>query len=74
MSDMTVAPLKPRTDAEYQTAIDDLFVEIDRVQERIFQHQADTQRLKTETRILKAESDFIKAQTNARLDSLERML
>jgi len=73
MSDLTVAQLRPRTDAEYQVAIDDLFAEVDRIQAKMSQDQADIQRLKVETQILKAESDLIKARTQERLEALERM-
>jgi len=73
MSDFTISPVRPTTDADYQIAIDDVFAEIDRIQAKISIDQAHIQRLKAESDLIIAETAAIKAQTEARLDQLERM-
>jgi len=73
MSDFTISPVRPTTDADYQIAIDDVFAEIDHIQARISIDQAHIQRLKAESDLIIAETAAIKAQTEARLDQLERM-
>ena len=73
MSDFILSQARPKTDAEYQTAIDDMFVEIDRIQARISADQVYIQRLKTESDMIRAETDLIKARTEAKLATLERM-
>lgn len=72
MSDFTVGSVKPRTDEEYQAAIEALLAEIQRSEERMEARHAQIERLKAETKAIRAESAAIRKQTQARLDTLEK--
>ena len=49
MSNFIVGQLKPRTDEEYQAAIDEMLAEVQQSQAPIDRHQERTERLKAET-------------------------
>ena len=70
MSDFTMGYVKPRTDEEYQTAIDAMLAELERSEQRTVKHQERIERLKAETAAIGARSAAIQARTQACLDSL----
>ena len=74
MSELTTTQPKPRKAAKYKAAIDNLFGEMDRLNVQIEQEQARIQRLKAETRVISAETAFVKSRLDARLDALETMV
>jgi hypothetical protein len=59
-----------KTTADYKAAFVRLMEQVTEVEERMQSDRVIIERLKTETQILKAESDLIKARTQQRLDSL----
>jgi predicted nucleic acid-binding Zn-ribbon protein len=64
----------PRTDAEYEAAIEQMLAEMRRLNERMKDDQTAIERLKAETRALKEETDAVKARLRARLDALANMV
>ena len=80
MSNFIVGQLKPRTDEEYQAAIDEMLAEVQQSQAPIDRHQERTERLKAETQKrgnaetqkLKMETDLIHAQTQVYLGALAK--
>ena len=72
MSDFTIGYVKPRTDEEYQAAIDEMLAELERSAARSRERRARINILKTETRAIEAEAAQIRARTQARLDTLAK--
>jgi len=67
-------PAEPKTEAEYQAAITQLLDEMQRLNQVMQADQKEIDRLKTDTRRLLAETQAIKARTQARLDALAAMV
>ena len=70
MSDTTVTKINRKSTAEYKVIFEQLMSEVTQIEEKMIVDRTIIERLKTETQILKAESDLIKAQTQERLDAL----
>ena len=60
------------TDTADEALLNELFAEMQRLNEKMRQDQADIDRLKAETRAIAAHSDQILRQVEAQLDILER--
>jgi hypothetical protein len=59
-----------KTTGDYKAAFAHLLEQVTEVEEKMQGDREVIERLKVETRILKAESDLIKARTQERLDAL----
>ncbi len=70
MSDFAIGLVRPRTDEEYQEAIEAMLEEMQRSETKSRQTRARIERLKAETRVIEERSAVIQARTQARLDSL----
>ncbi len=55
MTEMTLNPLSPQTDAEYETAIEHCLEEMKRLREEMNKDQKDIDQLKAETQDILAE-------------------
>jgi hypothetical protein len=64
----------PRTAAEYRAAIDDLLTEMKRMDEQSDRNWTEIERLKAESAAIRAETDKLIAQLDAKLDALEALL
>lgn len=70
MSDFTIGYVKPRTDEEYQVAIDEMLAELDRSAARSQETRKRIRRAMAEMEASKKRSDAIMARTQMVLDSL----
>ena len=61
MSDIPF-PSNPQTETEYETTLDQMLIEIQRLNEQMQQDQADIDRLRAESAFYKAESQRLKAE------------
>ncbi len=74
MNDVISSPPAPQTAADYEAELEEMWMEIERLNALIKSDQADIDRLKAESDAIRAETEIIKARTQARLDSLARMM
>ena len=70
MSDFTMGYVKPRTDEEYQAAIDEMLAELERSAARSQETRKRIKHAKAEMEASKKRSDAIMARTQTVLDAL----
>ena len=70
MSDFTIGYVKPRTDEEYQTAIDEMLAELERSAARSQETRKRTKSAMEAAEASRKRSDAIMARTQRALDSL----
>ena len=74
MTDFTFATGEPKTDNEYRAAIDLCIDEMKRLRGKMDSDQNEIDRLSREAQELKEQISKIKAQTQARLEALDKMV
>ncbi len=72
MSDFTIGYVKPRTDEEYQAAIDEMLAELERSATRSQETRKRTKRAMAEMEASKTRSAVIEARIDARLKTLAK--
>lgn len=65
---------EPRTDTESEALVEQMLVEMERLNQKMRDDQAEIDRLKAESKRIRAESDIIRGRTTTRLNELEAML
>jgi len=74
MAGQITSPPSPRTAAEYRAAIDDLLAEMKRMNEQSDRNWTEIEQLKAESAVIRAQTDKIIAQIDAKLDAIEALL
>lgn len=70
MEEVLAAHPAPKTAAEYKAAIAALLAEMEHLNDLMAKDRMEIERLKAETAVIRAETDIIKAQAQARLEAL----
>lgn len=65
---------EPRTETESEALVEQMLAEMERLNQKMRDDQAEIDRLKIESKQIKAASDVLRGQTKARLNELEAML
>ena len=74
MSEITLDQSALQIDAEHETAFQQLLADMNRVEEQMCADSAESERIKMRTAIIKAETEIIKAHSEANLLRLEMII